>query len=433
MEKACFFWRHAFSFALLNDCGNEIMRSSFAGKKILVGITGSIAAFKVAGWVSTLSKAEAEVSVIMTQSAREFVAPLTFSALSGNPVYGEMFAKGSDESMNHIALGRDADLVIVAPATAQTIARLAHGMADDLLTTTILATKAKVIICPAMNSRMYLHPATQENIEKLKRFGYLVITPEEGLMACKEDGPGRLPEWEQVCEFFLRAVTKQDLFGEKILITAGPTREPLDPARFLSNRSSGKMGYALARTAFRRGADVQLVSGPVSLACPSGVNRISVQTAREMHAEVFRLFKETSIVVKAAAVADFRPAVEQAEKVKKEQIQPELFLAQNPDILYELGQMRNDKQILIGFAAESANLEIEGRKKLARKNLDIVAVNNICSENTGFECDSNQILLIDREEMRLLPMTGKEQTADMIWDRVVELKQKRKISITDNT
>jgi phosphopantothenoylcysteine decarboxylase/phosphopantothenate--cysteine ligase len=396
------------------------MHSSFAGKKILVGVTGSIAAFKVAGWVSTLAKAEAEVSVIMTRSAREFVSPLTFSALSGNPTYGDMFAEGLEETMHHITLGRDADLVIVAPATAGTIARLAAGMADDLLTTTILASRAPVMICPAMNSRMYLHPATRENIARLKHFGYQVIAPEDGLMACKEEGPGRLPEWEQVCDFFLRAVSKQDLLGEKVLITAGPTREPIDPARFLSNRSSGKMGYAMARTAFLRGAEVQLVSGPVSLACPVGVQRVSVQTARQMHEEVLHRFEWSSIVVKAAAVADFRPAVEQQQKMKKDQIEKEMHLLQNPDILHELGRRKKEGQILVGFAAESANLEEEGRKKLARKNLDMIAVNNICSENTGFECDSNQILLIDRNQARLLPMTGKEQTADMIWDRVVE-------------
>jgi len=205
-----------------------------------------------------------------------------------------------------------------------------------------------------------------------------------------------------------------------VLITAGPTREPIDPARFLSNRSSGKMGYAMARTAFLRGAEVQLVSGPVSLACPAGVQRVSVQTARQMHEEVLHRFEWSSIVVKAAAVADFRPAVEQQQKMKKDQIEKEMHLLQNPDILHELGRRKKEGQSLVGFAAESANLEEEGRKKLARKNLDMIAVNNICSENTGFECDSNQILLIDRNQARLLPMTGKEQTADMIWDRVVE-------------
>ncbi|MGB5231337.1 MAG: bifunctional phosphopantothenoylcysteine decarboxylase/phosphopantothenate--cysteine ligase CoaBC [Desulfoprunum sp.] len=401
------------------------MRSSFAGKNIVVGVTGSIAAFKVAGWVSTLAKEEAQVSVIMTRSAREFIAPLTFAALSGNPVHGEMFDPVRAERMDHIALGRDADLVLVAPATADTIARLAGGLADDLLTTTVLAARAPVVVCPAMNSRMYLHPATQDNIGRLKKFGYQVLTPAAGMMACREEGPGRLPEWEDVQEILLRAVTEQDLVGERVLITAGPTREHLDPARFLSNRSSGKMGYALARTAFRRGAEVHLVSGPVALPCPAGVRRVSIQTAREMHAAVSQLADAASVIVKAAAVADFRPAVEEREKVKKDRAGLSLELSRNPDILHELGQTKKEGQILVGFAAESSNLEAEGRKKLATKNLDLIAVNNICSDSTGFECDTNQILLIDREREVLLPMIGKEQTADMIWDRVVELRRQR--------
>ena len=404
------------------------MRSTFAGKNIVVGVTGSIAAFKVAGWVSTMAKEEAQISVIMTRSAREFIAPLTFAALSGNPVYGEMFDPARAERMDHIALGRDADLVVIAPATADTIARLAGGQADDLLSTTVLAARAPVIICPAMNSRMYLHPATQDNIARLQKFGYQVLTPPAGMMACREEGPGRLPEWEDVQEILLRALTGQDLAGERVLITAGPTREPLDPARFLSNRSSGKMGYALARTAYRRGAEVHLVSGPVALPCPPGVERVSVQTAREMHAAVFLLAEQASVIIKAAAVADFRPAVEEQEKVKKDRTGLSLQLSRNPDILYDLGRSRKEGQILVGFAAESSNLQAEGRRKLATKNLDLIAVNNICSDTSGFECDTNQILLIDREREDLLPMTSKEQTADMIWDRVVYLRGQRRES-----
>ncbi len=396
------------------------MQSSFSGKRILIGVTGSIAAFKVAGWVSSLAKAEAQVSVIMTRSARKFVTPLTFSALSGNRVHEDIFSQADGEVMQHISLGRDADLVVVAPATAQTIARLANGMADDLLTCTVLATRAPVIVCPAMNSRMYLHPATQYNLDRLRQLGYLLVDPDRGRMACKEEGQGRLPEWEQVSELFLKTLSKQDLQGEKVLITAGPTREAIDPARFLSNRSSGKMGYALAATAYRRGAEVLLVSGPVSLPCPFGVRRISVRTAGEMADVVLGIAAESSIIVKAAAVADFRPASEQPEKVKKERIQLTLPLVQNPDILYELGRRKLPGQILLGFAAESSNLEEEGRKKLERKNLDLIAVNNICSAETGFESDNNQILLIDRKGSRLLPMTSKEHTADMIWDEVVE-------------
>ena len=229
------------------------MQTVFAGKKIVIGVTGSIAAFKVAGWVSDLAKEEALVSVVMTTSATKFITPLTFAALSGNDVYTEMFSAEKEDTMTHISLGRDADVVLIAPATANTIAKLANGFADDLLTTTVLATRAKVLVCPAMNSRMYSHPSTRQNIARLKDLGYTVIDPDCGIMACKEEGEGRLPEWEEVKEYLAKSLSPQDLQGQRILVTAGPTREPLDPARFLSNRSSGKMGYALARSAFRRG------------------------------------------------------------------------------------------------------------------------------------------------------------------------------------
>ncbi len=246
------------------------MHTILAGKRIVVGVTGSIAAFKVAGWVSNLTKEEARVAVIMTDSACRFIAPLTFAALSGERVHTALFASEGAEAIAHILLAREADLLVIAPATAQTIARLAHGLADDLLTCTVLATGAPVLVCPAMNSLMYSHPAVQENIEKLKGYGYQVLVPESGRMACREEGLGRLPEWEQALEVMLQILAVPDLAGEKILITAGPTREPLDPARFLSNRSSGKMGYSLARTARRRGAEVTLISGPTALALPAG-------------------------------------------------------------------------------------------------------------------------------------------------------------------
>lgn len=401
------------------------MRSGFAGKKILVGVTGSIAAFKVAGWVSTLSKAEAQVSVVMTEAACRFVTPLTFAALSGNPVAVDLFDPLRQERMEHIALGREADLVLVAPATAATIARLAQGLADDLLSATLLACRAPVFVCPAMNSRMYLHPATQDNIGRLKKFGYQVLAPGEGMMACKEEGTGRLPEWEDVAEYLLRALTPQDLLGQRVLVTAGPTREALDPARFLSNRSSGKMGYALARTAFRRGAQVDLVSGPVTLPRPPGVDVTAVTTAREMREAVLARADAASILVKAAAVADFRPAREAAEKTKKNAAELCLELVQNPDILHELGQRKREGQFLVGFAAETTDLEAEGRRKLAKKNLDLIAVNSIQSDLSGFAVDTNQVLLIDRQGERLLPVASKEHVADMIWDRVLELVRKR--------
>ncbi|KAB2891693.1 MAG: bifunctional phosphopantothenoylcysteine decarboxylase/phosphopantothenate--cysteine ligase CoaBC [Desulfobulbaceae bacterium] len=401
------------------------MRTGFAGKKVLVGVTGSIAAFKVAGWVSTLAKAEAQVSVVMTESACRFVTPLTFAALSGNQVHRELFDPGGEERMDHIALGRDADLVLIAPATAATIARLANGLADDLLSTAVLAARVPIIICPAMNSRMYLHPATQENIGRLKKFGYQVLTPGEGMMACREEGTGRLPEWEEVSEYLLRALTPQDLLGERVVVTAGPTREALDPARFLSNRSSGKMGYALARTAFRRGAQVQLVSGPVSLPVPPGIDCKFVTTAREMREATLGRSDWATIIVKSAAVSDFRPAFEQAEKVKKETAPRSVELAENPDILAELGKSKKKGQLLVGFAAESANLEGEGRRKLEKKNLDLIAVNSITSETTGFAADTNQILLLDRHGAEQLPLADKEQVADMIWDRAAVMIKSR--------
>lgn len=396
-------------------------QSVFAGKKIVVGVCGSIAAFKVAGWVSELAKEEAQVSVVMTASAGRFVTPLTFAALSGNEVYTEMFGAGKEDVMAHISIGRDAEVILVAPATANLMARLAAGMADDLLSTTLLASRARVLICPAMNPRMYDHPATRRNLRMLKELGYFIIDPATGMMACKEEGEGRLAEWGTVKEYLAKSLTVQDLAGQCVLITAGPTREPLDPARFLSNRSSGKMGYALARAAFRRGAEVILVSGPTALPCPPGVTRETVQTAEEMRERVLAHAEGCSVVVKAAAVADYRPATQHPHKVKKEDIEKELVLEKNPDILLELGRKKRPGQILVGFAAESRNLEEEGRKKLRKKNLDLIAVNDIAGERTGFEAETNQLLLISASGAEPLPFTSKAHTADLLWDRIAAL------------
>ncbi len=397
------------------------MQTVFAGKKIVIGVTGSIAAFKVAGWVSDLAKEEALVSVVMTTSATKFITPLTFAALSGNDVYTEMFSAEKEDTMAHISLGRDADVVLIAPATANTIAKLANGFADDLLTTTILATRSKVLICPAMNSRMYSHPSTRQNIVRLKELGYTVVDPDCGMMACKEEGEGRLPEWDEVKEYLAHCLSSQDLQGHRVLITAGPTREPLDPARFLSNRSSGKMGYALARSAFRRGGEVILVSGPGTLPCPVGVTMVRVQTAKEMYNAVLAQADNCSVIIKAAAVSDYRPQNVFEHKVKKEQIDTQLILERNPDILLELGKRKKAGQLLVGFAAESRNLKQEGTKKLQNKNLDLIAVNDISSDSTGFEVESNQVLLIGKSSVESLPYTSKLHTADLIWDRVVSL------------
>jgi len=397
--------------------------SSFAGKRIVVGITGSIAAFKVAGWVSTLVKEEALVDVVMTDAGKRFIAPLTFSALTGRPVYNDMFEAEREGAISHISLGREADCILIAPATAHTIARLAGGYADDLLSTTVLAARIPVIVCPAMNVKMFDHPATRENIKKLRSYGYRVIEPDSGVMACGEEGAGRLPEWEQVAEWVLRDVSEPDLSGQSILVTAGPTREPFDPVRFISNRSSGKMGYALARTAFRRGADVTLVSGPTALAPPAGVKLISVQTAQDMHEAVMEHRSDASVIVKAAAVSDFRYAEQHDHKIKKDQSDLHVELVQNPDILKELGERCDHaRQTLIGFAAESRNAEEEGRKKLITKQLDVIAVNDISSSAGGFEVDNNQVTLIDRDRAVKLIHTSKLKTADLIWNHVIDNK-----------
>ena len=396
------------------------MSNSFAGKRIVIGVTGSIAAFKVAGWVSALAKEEALVDVVMTEAAAKFVAPLTFASLSGRPVFEDMFSAEQEGGISHIGLSREADCILIAPATAKTIAHLAYGLADDLLSTTVLAARIPVIICPAMNVQMYEHPATVNNLKILREFGYHIIEPDSGLMACGEEGSGRLPEWEQVAEYVLRQILSQDLAGQKVLVTAGPTREPYDPVRFISNRSSGKMGFALARTAFRRGADVTLISGPTTQQPPAGVECVNITTALEMHQAVMERYEDKSIIVKAAAVSDFRCATQSDEKIKKNRSSLVMELEQNPDILKELGRLCDHKrQLLIGFAAESSNIEEEGRKKLLDKKLDLIAVNDISSASAGFEVDNNQITLIDSFQVVKLLHTSKLQTADLIWDHVV--------------
>jgi len=402
----------------------SIFSCSLQGKNILFGVTGSIAAFKAAGWAHALTKGGGQVTVMMTSSAARFVSSLTFSALTGNQVFSDLFGEGQGEAMAHITLPRDSDVVLIAPATAQTIARLAHGLADDLLSTAVLASTAPVVVCPAMNSTMLEHPATQKNIQTLKELGYHVVEPDSGLLACGDEGAGRLPEWDRVQEVLLGLFAADDLAGKRILITAGPTREPLDPARYLSNRSSGKMGYALARTARRRGAEVTLVSGPVRLDPPPGVAVIPVLTAREMQEAVQQQAATASVIVKAAAVADFKPKNYNEQKIKKAGAELNLELTPNPDILAELGQNRKAKQVLVGFAAESANHEAEGLRKLQDKNVDLMVVNDIMGDKTGFDVDTNQVTLISRERVEQLPLLSKEETANRIWDRVVSMLSK---------
>jgi phosphopantothenoylcysteine decarboxylase/phosphopantothenate--cysteine ligase len=401
------------------------MTTPFTDKQILFGITGGIAAYKAADWVRSLRQEGAEVTVIMTRAATRFVTPMTFAALSGHPVECEMFDTPHHETIPHISLAKRCDLLVIAPATANTIARLAHGMADTLLTAVALATTAKVLVFPAMNSAMYQHPATQGNLLRLTELGYTVIPPAWGAMACGDHGPGRLPDWPTAVEAIAAALSPQDLTDHHILITAGPTREPLDPVRFLSNPATGKMGYALARAARQRGATVTLVSGPTTIPAPTGVETIRVGTALEMRQAVTDHYPTATVIIKTAAVSDFRPAETASHKIKKGERQTMgLDLVANPDILLELGQKRGEGSfpILVGFAAESDHHLEEGYRKLQRKHLDLMVVNDIMGHETGFAVDSNQVTILDRQGgQTALPLLSKDETAHRLLDRIRDL------------
>ncbi|PIE58565.1 MAG: bifunctional phosphopantothenoylcysteine decarboxylase/phosphopantothenate--cysteine ligase CoaBC [Desulfobulbus propionicus] len=401
--------------------------NKLSGTRILLGITGSIAAYKAAQWASEMIKEEAVVTVVMTAASQQFITPLTFAALTGNRVHSDMFALDPEGVMAHINLSREHDIILIAPATAQTITRLATGSAEDLLSTAVLAAHIPVVVCPAMNAAMYGHPATQESISRLLDFGYHVIQPERGHLACGETGRGRLANWDTVRERLLAALTPQDLKGQKVVITAGPTQERIDPARYLTNRSSGKMGYALARAAKRRGAEVTLVTGPVHLPLPPEVACVQVVSAADMEKAVATVSDTAAVVIKAAAVADYRPVEVRAQKIKKKQEYCSLELVKNRDILAGLGTRKPDVQVLVGFAAESHNHEQEGRKKLIEKQLDLIAVNDILGDGTGFDVDTNQVLLIDDQESIMLPLLSKEETAARILDKIVTLLRRKSV------
>jgi len=380
--------------------------------------------YKAAEWVRELTKAEAEVTVVMTQAATRFVTSMTFAALSGKRVFTEMFEPDAGAEMTHISLARECDLFVIAPATAQTIAKLACGFADDLLSVLVLANKSKLLVFPAMNSTMYCHAATQANLDRLQEYGYEVIRPEEGKLACGDEGIGRLVDWEAAREKILSVFANQDLHNRTLLITAGPTWESFDPARLLSNRSSGKMGYALARAAKRRGARVVLVSGPCAINRPPGVEMVNVMSAQEMHDAVMAQYENADIVVMAAAVSDYRPGKAMKQKMKKGGKSIDLQLVPNPDILQELGRRKKKAKspLLIGFAAESREHVEEGRRKLKEKNLDLIVINDIIGKDTGFGVDTNQVSIIDRDyQLEKLPLLSKEDCADMILDKVVKL------------
>lgn len=397
-----------------------------AGKTITLGVTGGIAAFKVAQLASNLKAAGAEVHVVMTRSAQEFVRPLTFQVLTGNQVYTDLFDRTSGWNVQHVELATQSDLIVVAPATANIIAKAAIGLADDLLSTVITAAACPVLFCPAMNKNMYENPVIQRNLAILRELGCHIAPPGRGRLACGVEGIGRLAEIEAIEEQIETLLASdKDLGGMSVLVTAGPTVEPIDPVRYLTNRSSGKMGYAVADAARRRGARVILVSGPTALKPPPGVEFVGVETAVEMYNAVLAQYPGVDVVVKSAAVADYRPKEAQKHKIKKDQDQMAIELEKNPDILAELGR-RKTRQILVGFAAETKELEKNALRKLETKNLDLLVANDVTKPGAEFGSDTNIVKLIYPGQVVVpLPKMDKRALADRILDEVLNLKTVR--------
>ena len=396
-------------------------------KEIILGVTGGIAAYKASEFVRLLVKKEAHVHVVMTRNAQEFITPLTFQTLSGNPVVTDLFSLIEDEKIGHIALADLAEMIVILPATANIIGKIANGIADDFLSTMVMASKAPVLFVPSMNVNMWENKAVQVNIQTLLERGYHFIEPGEGELACHWYGKGRLAELEEVVEGMEDFFFPKDLKGEQVLITSGPTQEPIDPVRFITNRSSGKMGYALARVARRRGAEVILVTGPTSLHIPRrDIEVVPVQTAREMREAVLSHLEGCSVVIKAAAVSDYRPKVASPRKLKKGDSYQTLELEKTEDILEEVGKKKGNR-VLIGFAAETEDLLAHAREKLLNKNLDFIVINDVTKSEAGFGVDTNQVkVLYSSGEVRDLPLMSKEEVSQIILDEVVTLLKQRK-------
>ena len=385
------------------------------GKTIVLGVTGSIAAYKIANLASMLSKLHADIQVIMTQNATNFINPITFETLTGNKCLIDTFDRNFQYSVEHVALAKKADVVLVAPASANVIGKMANGIADDMLTTTILACRCKKIVSPAMNTNMYENPIVQDNIEKLKRFGIEVIEPDVGLLACKDVGAGKMPSEEVLLDYILREVRfEKDFEGKKILVTAGPTVESIDPVRFISNHSTGKMGYAIAKVAMQRGAEVTLVTGPVDIEPPRFVNVINIKSAEDMYNAVVENFEKTDIVIKAAAVADYTPVSVADNKMKKKDGDMSIPLKRTKDILKYLGENRRADQFLCGFSMETENMLENSKKKLEKKNVDMIVANNLKVEGAGFGVDTNVVTLITKDDCKELPIMTKEEVAAAI-------------------
>lgn len=391
-------------------------------KCVVIGVTGGIAVYKALDVISALRKKDIEVHVIMTESASKFVNPLTFQSISQNMVVTDMFAEPKAWEIQHISLAQKADLMLVAPATANIIGKISNGIADDMLSTTIMATKAKVLIAPAMNTNMYENKIVQNNISKLKDFGYKFIEPASGRLACGDIGIGKLADVNTIVERVLEelAEKEQDLLGKKVLISAGPTIAPIDPVRYITNRSTGKMGYAIAEEARERGAEVVLVSGPTSLNPPKGVKIINIKTNEEMKNEILEYFNWADIVIKSAAVADYKPKEYSKEKIKKGDGDLNLCFTRDNDILKSLGEMKTH-QILVGFAAESNNILENANKKLKNKNLDFIVANDITSSDTGFASEDNKVIILSKNDEKIeLEKMSKKEVASNIFDMILE-------------
>ncbi|MBQ3380018.1 MAG: bifunctional phosphopantothenoylcysteine decarboxylase/phosphopantothenate--cysteine ligase CoaBC [Clostridia bacterium] len=393
----------------------------FSGKTVVIGITGGIAAYKIPNLVSMLVKKNANVRVIMTEAAEKIVSPIPMESLSKNKCLIDTFDRNFTMETEHIAVADSADVLIIAPATANTIAKLAHGIADNMLTTVALACRCKKLIAPAMNTAMYENPVTQDNIETLKKYGWEIIGPVGGRLACGAVGLGKMVEPQTMLECIERALyEKKDFAGKNIIVTAGPTREAIDPVRYITNHSSGKMGYAIAKRAALRGARVTLVSGPVSIAPPEGVEVVNIVSAQDMYDAVVSRFDKADIVIKAAAVADYRPAVAAEDKIKKSDGDMKIELERTKDIIATLGSMKREGQFLCGFSMETRDMVENSKKKLEKKNLDMIAANNVKVKGAGFAGDTNILTVITRGEARELPLLSKEDAADVLLTMIAE-------------
>ncbi|MCI6651422.1 MAG: bifunctional phosphopantothenoylcysteine decarboxylase/phosphopantothenate--cysteine ligase CoaBC [Ruminococcus callidus] len=391
------------------------------GKTVVLGVTGSIAAYKIASLASKLVKLHADVHVLMTQNATNFITPITFETLTGNKCLIDTFDRNFQFDVAHVSLAKKADVMLIAPASANVIGKIANGIADDMLTTTVMASTAPVLISPAMNTHMYENPIVQDNLQKLERFGYKIIAPAVGMLACHDVGSGKMPEPEMLLDWILQEIAcKKDLQGKKILVTAGPTQEAVDPVRYLTNHSTGKMGYALARCAMLRGADVTLVTGPTAITPPPFVQTVAVTSAEEMYQEVTKRAAEQNAIIMAAAVADYRPATVSAEKQKKQAGDAVLPLSRTKDILAYLGEHKPAGQFLCGFSMETQHMLENSRAKLKRKHLDMICANNLKVAGAGFGTDTNVVTLIQAQKEQELPLQSKEAVGHAILDVIAK-------------